>query len=240
MKQILLTTLSFLTFISCVAQSVSDDTNKVITKPNKIKLEEELKTFNTVLEKYPEQKRALLLRSQIKYKLQDYQGTIEDCQKMISISFDSTSQDDYDAVWNIAVAYNSMGNFEKARTYFRQGKKLRPLNTRLFENIGYGYLQESKLDSAIMEFKSMAVVNPNSEKAFYGIGRANLEKGNLTRAIEAFDKAIELKPDYALAYQNRGAAKLELRDMDGACKDWQRSYELGINQLKPLIKQYCR
>ncbi|RIJ33533.1 tetratricopeptide repeat protein [Pontibacter oryzae] len=240
MKQLLLITLSLFTFCICSAQSVSDGANNAISKADRQKLEEQLRTINIVLEKYPEEKRALLLRSQIKYKLKDYQGVIDDCQKMIVVSFDPTSQVDYEAIWNIGVAYNSMGNFEKARKYFNQGKGLRPADIRLFENIGYGYLQESKLDSAIMEFESMAQINPKSEKAFYGIGRANLEKGKFKKAIEAFDKAIELKSDYALAYQNRGAAKVELQDMDGACKDWQKSLELGVTQIKAFMKQYCK
>ncbi|GAA4300119.1 hypothetical protein GCM10023183_10080 [Nibribacter koreensis] len=207
---------------------------------DKQRLEAELKAFNSALRVEPDNKRALLLRSQVKYKLKDYQGTIVDCLKMISISFDSTSQDDYDAVWNIGVTYNSMKEFEKARQYFKRAKGIRPNDIRLHENIGYGYLQENKLDSALVEFESMRRIKGKSEKAYYGIGRANLGKGNFNEAILAFDKAIEIKPDYALAYQNRGAAKIELQDMDGACKDWHKCLELGVTQLQPYLKQFCK
>ncbi|HEY9049075.1 MAG TPA: tetratricopeptide repeat protein [Ohtaekwangia sp.] len=196
--------------------------------------------LDKLLESNADNEQALLLRSQANYALKKYDLVIQDCEKILQINNTIITDDDFTAIWNLGVTYNSMRQFEKARSYFDKALKMQPENIRLYDNIGYSYVEEKNYTMALKQFQKMVSLNSRSDKGFYEIGKVYYLKKEYKKAIEAFNKAIELNPSYGIAYQNRGSAKLELKDMEGCCRDWKKSEALGITQIKPYIAKYCK
>lgn len=201
---------------------------------------EAINYFDEVIKSNPDHEKALLFRSKANYSLKHYELVINDCERILQINDTVTTADDYNAIWNLGVSYNSLGHFDKARYYFNEALKLEPTDIRLYENIGYSYLEENKYDQALEQFLKLVSINDKSAKGFYGIGKVYFLKGEFENSIKAFDKAIDINPNYGIAYQNRGSAKLEINDKEGCCNDWKRCLELGIIQIKPYLDEYCK
>ncbi|HEY9005480.1 MAG TPA: tetratricopeptide repeat protein [Ohtaekwangia sp.] len=195
--------------------------------------------LNKSLESNPEQESALLLRSQANYALKKYDLVIQDCEKILDINKTIITDDDFTAIWNLGVTYNSIRQFEKARSYFDIALKMQPENIRLYENIGYGYMEEKKYDLALKQYEKIVSLDSHSDKGYYEIGKIYYLKKQFRKAITAFDKAISINPSYGIAYQNRGSAKLEIKDREGCCRDWRKCLSLGITQIKPYLEKYC-
>lgn len=201
---------------------------------------EAIEYFDKVIKSDPNHENALLLRSKANYSLKNYQLVINDCEKILQINPDATTPDDLTAIWNLGAACNSSGQFEKARSYFGEALKYDSGNVRLYENIGYSYLEENNYEKALEQFQKMVSIDNRSDKGFYGIGKVYYLKGEFENSIKAFNRAIDINPEYAMAYQNRGSARLEINDQNGCCADWQKCLELGIVQIKPYIEEYCK
>lgn len=201
---------------------------------------EAIEYFDKVIKSDANHVNAMLLRSQANYSLKKYELVIKDCETILQINPDVTTTDDLTALLNLGVLHNSLRKFEKARNYFLEGLKHDSENIRLYENIGYSYLEENSYNKALEQFQKMVSIDSKSDKGFYGIGKVYYLKGEFENSIKAFNTAVEINPNYAMAYQNRGSAKLEINDKDGCCTDWRKCLELGITQIKPYIKEYCK
>jgi tetratricopeptide (TPR) repeat protein len=201
--------------------------------------EEAIEYFDIVIKSDPNHENAMLLRSQANYSLNKYKLVIKDCEKILQINPQITTQDDITAIWNLGVSYTSLRQFKTARTYFFEAINHEPDNTKLYENIGLGYIEEKDYDLALEQFQKMVSIDIKSDKGYYGIGRVYYLKKEYENSIKAFDSAIEINPNYTMAYQNRGSAKLEMNDKDGCCSDWTKCLELGYTKIKPFIKLMC-
>lgn len=203
------------------------------------KYDESIKYFNKVLRADPTNERALILRSQANYSLKKYQLVVEDCEKILLINSQVTSEEDQTAIWNLGVVYNNLRQFDKARIYLTEALKFKPEKIKIYEAIGYSFLEENNFDQAILQFEEMLKIDSHSALAHYGVGKSYYLKGDFTNSISAFDRAIEINPAYGIAYQNRGSAKLELDDIEGCCQDWRKCLELGIVEIEPYLKEVC-
>ena len=199
--------------------------------------------FDAALGQTPNSKRALVMRSKAKYQLKDYAGAVADSEAALSSPKDGTEQsshDEYTALWNLAILFNTTREFTKARSYFDKLKALDPDDARLYENVGYSYLEEKNYDQALAQFQRQVQIDPQAKRGFYALGKANLLSGNFKQAVRAYDEAIKLDALYATAYENRAAAKYQLQDIAGCCADLQKCKELGVTQILPFMQQVCK
>ncbi|WP_165821981.1 tetratricopeptide repeat protein [Hymenobacter edaphi] len=195
--------------------------------------------FSAALQRQPDNEEALGLRCKARYQLKDYAGTLADAERVLAINPEQFTQRDYEALRNLGVIQNSRRDFEAARRYLQQAKAKHGADTQDYEDIGYSYLQQQNGAAALAEFQAMVKLDPQSKKARYGVGKSLYLLQRFPESVAAFDEAIKLDPGYALAYQNRGAAKMSAGDQAGGCRDWQKASELGVGELRPLLKQYC-
>ena len=64
------------------------------------------------------------------------------------------------------------------------------------------YLEQSKINEAIVEFQNALKADPGSAEAHYEFGLALIRQGDLRSAYREFVRAIDLKPDfYRARYQ---------------------------------------
>jgi tetratricopeptide (TPR) repeat protein len=122
--------------------------------------------FTVLLEQQPRHERALVLRSKAKYQQRDYEGARKDSQFVLDINPAKFTSDDYNALWNLGVINNSIGQFTQARVYFDNMKKADSTDVRSYENIAYSYLQENNYAAALNELKAGIKVDSSSKQAF--------------------------------------------------------------------------
>ena len=203
--------------------------------------QEAIRRFDEIIKMNPKQERAFLLRCKAKYKLHDYQGAIKDAQQILAINPNTFSEQDYLALLNLGICHDNLLQFSQARQYFLQAKKADSTDVRIFEGLGYGYLEEHDFVNAIQNYNRAVKMNPTSKTIFYGLGKSYLQANQYPEAIKAYDQAIKLDPAYAVAYQNRAAAKYLIQDLNGCCADLKRCEELGVSnpQVAAFREKVC-
>lgn len=201
--------------------------------------QEALHQFDLALRQQPRQEKALVLRSKARYQLRDYQGAIADAQQVLAINPNKFTEDDYNALWDIGIASNNLRQFTQARQYLNQAKQADSTDVRLYQNVGYSYLQEQNYSAALAEYTTALRMDSTTKTSYYGLGRAYYGLRRYPEAILAYDQAIKLDPAYPTAYENRAAAKYQLQDLAGCCADLQRCQELGLTHVADFQKQVC-
>jgi len=191
------------------------------------------------------------------YKLEDYNGALQEFDKSIEIkpdyafaylvrSFlkkelndqDGALQDYNKAVslkWDF-VALKTDNLIAKLRNGAQQDD-----NIKRYNDIGMFKYKIGDYVGAIQEFNKEIILNPNNANFFMNRATMKAKLSDFRRANQDLDKAIELKPDFKEAYYNRGLNKLIINDNDkeGACLDWSKAGELGYSEAYELIREYC-
>jgi tetratricopeptide (TPR) repeat protein len=235
-----------LVYSLCVAQNSSQisEMQKNIEIAREIipqkRYEEAIALLSKVIKNYPDNYQAYLLRSQAKYALKDYLGSMNDAQDVLAESFKADSNSIFTAYWNIGSCYNSMGLYEKAIESLKRAELLSTCDVELHFSLAYSYVQLQHLDSAEIELDALLTLAPLDQRGYYGKGRVNLLREKYREAIIEFDKAININSNYLMAYQNRGEAKRQLGDNVGSCSDWRKCIELGMESMKPYLDMVCK
>lgn len=229
----------------CQAQSQQEESKDLLAAEHALDSgnnKEAILQFDNILKNNSQQERALLLRCKAKYNLQDYQGAITDAQQILAIKPNVFAEWDYTALLNLGICNNNLRQFEQARQYYLQAQKVDSTDVRVFEGLGYGFLEEHSFKDAISVFTRAAEISPASKKVFYGLGKAYLQSSQYADAIKAYDQAIKIDPSYAMAYQNRASAKYLAQDLNGCCTDLKRCEELGVidTQVMDFKNKVCR
>jgi tetratricopeptide (TPR) repeat protein len=198
-----------------------------------------IRHLTAVIQQQPQQETAWLLRSEAHYRRKEYAAALTDARQVLDIDPQHFTAADYTALYNLGVIHNSRREFAEARTFLLRARAKDSTDVRLYENLGYGYLEQNNPAAALREFQAMARQDAQAKKAFYGIGKSQLLLKQYQAAVTAFDRAIQLDPAYGMAYQNRGAARFSLGDQASGCEDWQRAIELGLKELEPYRRQFC-
>jgi tetratricopeptide (TPR) repeat protein len=75
-----------------------------------------------------------------------------------------------------------------------------------YNNLGFAYATQGRMDEAIEEFKKAISSNPRFAEAHNNLGNAYTVQGRVDEAISEYKEAIRLAPEYAEAHFNLGLA----------------------------------
>ncbi|MDD3875042.1 MAG: tetratricopeptide repeat protein [Bacteroidales bacterium] len=92
---------------------------------------------------------------------------------------------------------------------------------------------------AIREYTEAIELQPDFAMAYFNRALSKRKIADYEGAIEDYTKAIEIVDFYTIAYHNRGIVYALLEKMDKACADWEKAYNLGYNDSKLLLDEYC-
>jgi len=93
--------------------------------------------------------------------------------------------------------------------------------------------------AAIAHFDKVIEMNPHHEKAYTTRAFAKSQLGDQQGAIDDTTIALQKYPFYGRAYAIQGLAEFRAGDKELGCKDMQQAYDLGFEQAKEYINQYC-
>ena len=174
------------------------------------------------------------LRSIERFKVKDYQGSLNDLD--IAIDMEPSGQFYFNRGYTKSFMDNCKGAIEDYT-------KTIELNYRLadayFER---AYCKEliNDPENAITDYSSAINIRKDYADAYNNRGFVKYNQKNYKAAIKDFDKAIKIKPDYGSAYFSRGTVKQQLGNQKGACSDWKKAFDLGYSEAKSYLDQYCK
>jgi tetratricopeptide (TPR) repeat protein len=136
------------------------------------------------------------------------------------------------AHWNLAVVYDSEGQYDKAIEEFKKVIPFYPRNALLHYGLGTTYLRKGLYDEAVKELKQALQINPKLGDAYCNLGVAYLYKGSLNEAINQLKKAIEINPRDGTAHFNLVIAYLGKGLNEEAMEEYQKAIEIDARFAK--------
>jgi tetratricopeptide (TPR) repeat protein len=145
----------------------------------------------------PQKARDLMESGKKKLRDKDSQGALDDFQQAVS-----TAPDYYEAHYQVALAYLTMGKAEDAEKSFR--KSIEVSGDKYGEaDVGLGkvLLDKGNAVDAEKTLRHGVELNPNSSRGFYELGRAQLNNKEIPDAEKSAEQARSLAPDYLAVYR---------------------------------------
>jgi len=141
--------------------------------------------------------------------------------------------------YNRGNEYLRLKNAELAISDYSSAIKLYPSYHEAYYNRGLVFYLTGDNPSAIKDFSTTIEIKNDFVDAFINRGAAYRNTGLYALALSDLDKAISLRPS-ELAYLSRGVLYYSnLNQPEMACSDWTLAAQLGSQQAKDLLQQYC-
>ncbi len=129
--------------------------------------------------------------------------------------------------WNSrAVAYDRLGQLDKALADFSKAVELGPTVASYWRNRARVYDRLRQWDRAVADYSKVVELEPGDAVTWNNRGVDYARLGQRDRAIAGYSRAIELKPDTLRYWSNRAHAYATLRQWDKAAADYSRAIEL--------------
>ncbi len=90
--------------------------------------------------------------------------------------------------------YYSLGQLDKAVSFYEEALELEPENAFTRESLGMCYEKQGRFNEAIEAYNWAISLNPRSAGSYKGLGWIYLGLGEREKAIEALEKAVRLDP----------------------------------------------
>lgn len=157
-------------------------------------------------------------RGNIKDKLQDYVGELNDYNQAIKLK----PNFEY-ALFNRANIKVKLGDYEGAISDFSKVIELNPNENEAYINRGNTKARIGDVSGALADYNKAISLNQDYPEAYYNRGILKSKMGDHVGAILDFDKSINLNMSYLKAYINRAISYRELADVE---KDAEKKAEL--------------
>ena len=151
------------------------------------------------------------------------------------------SRKDYEYYFNRGQDKFEVANYKGAIVDYSKALELSPIEICLVYSMrGNAKRNLGDLDGAISDQNKALNLDPLYADGYFNRSSAKFEMGNFSCAIDDYTKVIKINPKDSDAFFNRGKVKKEVGDIKGACKDWREASNLGDEEAKKLILEYCK
>jgi tetratricopeptide (TPR) repeat protein len=96
-----------------------------------------------------------------------------------------------------------------------------------FDNLGSAYMNEGRVQDAILQYRGALAAEPNDVIALNLLGVALLQERREDEAVAQFRRAMEINPDFAETHNNLGIAFLQKGQIDEAISHYKRALEIS-------------
>jgi len=188
--------------------------------------DEAMRILNRVLVIYPERIPSLLKIAELKFILEDYDGSILTVNEIIRLD----SQND-EAYFMLGMNFKSLGDIPRAINAFQTAVEM---NSNLTDAwIILGELHEGKKDPLALKYYESAVLsNPASMQALHAKAFYLQNHGDIQGALNIYRSIIITDKTYEDAYLNAGLLYLEVDSLDKAFEQF--NILAGIAPTNPM------
>ena len=231
--------------------SVDQTLSRAKSHAKKGEIEEAQKMYQSVLQAYPRNGRALKGIEKLKmfrkpsvvqlpaqeaidhllemYKRGNFCSTVEQARALIQ-QFPEAF-----VVWNVlGAALQQLGRDSEALGAFKHTTNLNPNFADGFNNFGFLLQNQGKLEQAIDAYVKAISIKSTHADAHNNMGTAFHEQNKFDRAIQAFEKALCIRPQYPQAYYNKGRALGELGKLAEAIESYYKALLIKPDYTKAL------
>lgn len=203
--------------------------------------------YTIFLDFHPTDADALFSRALARYKAGQYEQSIEDLRRLLSVPSRETGSIFYrqspygggtnqiitmqgkirDYVLNyIGLAEMEMKHYDRAIHYFDSAIALNPRDADYYVHRGLTRERQGDLAAAEKNYTKALNINPDHAIALHNKGVLESRKGNASNAEEQLTASIERNPRLPYAYQERGYYRLNRGDLQGALADYNKAISI--------------
>jgi tetratricopeptide (TPR) repeat protein len=174
----------------------------------------------------------LFARAIIKDNFQNYNGSLEDYNQIISLkpNFALAYFNRANTRYTIVSLLNSLNNYNDV-IYVNDDKSNKTSHPSKIVNQNF--------DEAIADYNKCIQLDPAFSYAYFDLANIRIFSKDYPAAITDFSKAIELDAKFAEAYYNRGLTYIYIQEKEKGCYDLSKAGELGIKRAYETIKKFC-
>ena len=148
-----------------------------------------------------------------------------------------TDSTNYDALTNLGVIFQRMGDLKKSLNYFEKAVKFNPGKSRAYHNLGILNSLMGRLGDAIYNLNKAAELDATSPNSVRQLGIIYLQNKMFREAIESFERA--LRRDYFDVESRLGKALTfwSLKEYDSVLAEINEMKSLGLrfNRMELLL-----
>jgi TonB family protein len=124
--------------------------------------------------------------------------------------------DDADALYYLALAFNSLGLIGEARPRFERIIVMRPDLADAYAKLGYALILANRSQSAMAMAQRAIELGDQSPEPHYAIAEANFRTDSPEKAIHEAEAALVMKPDFLPALITKSLAHFQLKQYSEA------------------------
>ncbi len=141
--------------------------------------------------------------------------------------------------------YYSLGQLDKAVSFYGKALELEPENAYTRESLGMCYERQARYNEAIEAYNWAISLNPRSAGSYKGLGWIYLKLGEREKAIEALEKAVRLDPKDTNTLFSLGMTYHEVGRFEDAVKKFTDVLRIdpnhsSVNSVLPYTLQNIR
>jgi tetratricopeptide (TPR) repeat protein len=147
-------------------------------------------------------------------------GKLNEAEKSFDHALSISSEEAFEALQNIAIAFENARHFRLAIKYLLQAYDLAPDNLSVLYDLGYFHERVDKFEKSISYYEGYLDFDPFSENVWYNLGVVYFKTDHPEKAIDAYEYSIALNPDYASAYFNKANVWASISRFDKAIESF--------------------
>jgi tetratricopeptide (TPR) repeat protein/ADP-heptose:LPS heptosyltransferase len=136
---------------------------------------------------------------------------------------------------NISELYYIKKNYKLATKFSNEALNLNPKNIAAIINIANCYMEQNKVENAIIELEKAKSIQANSPMIYNNLGFYNKILGEDSKAIKNYKKAISLDPNLHDAYFNLSHIQLSYNNFQDGWLNYEHRWEVQKKFSKKLI-----
>jgi lipoprotein NlpI len=196
-------------------------------------LELALADCNRLLADDPDDGRALVLRSGVRTKQQQFAAAIADLDRAIA---DGGLDDEQLAMAYLrrGIVHQAMGDGQSAAADVQLAVALDAKLASIYHEVSEAMLGRGK-GAARQSLEQAMALDPESAASYVDRGLGRLGRGQFDAAVEDFNKALEIDPYAAAALHRRGEARFYQGRSEDSLADFDRALDLDP-RVAPILK----
>lgn len=153
-------------------------------------------------------------------------GKLKEAEGQFDRGLELSSEDTFDALINISIAFENVRHFEQAIKYLTQAHRQQPENLSVLYDLGYFHDRLHRYKDSIRYYQQYLDLDPYSDNVWYNLGIVYHKMEQYHDAVDAYDYSIAINPDYASAYFNKASVWVQAGKFERAIDTYRDFLEI--------------
>ena len=175
--------------------------------------------FNWLIEREPQNAKALFNRGRADYRLKRYDEALADYRQAIKLQHGTYPE----AYLNMGLVQTAQKDYTAAEESYRSALEQRTDYSTVWYNLGLLNMRKKDTEAALAAFKHAVELRKDYSTAWYNMGVLYGREDRNEEAIRAYQEAIRLRPKYITAHLNLAVRWMRVGKAENAIEEYREA-----------------